>query len=71
MAAESLRCRECSAVYPLDAHYVCERCFGPLEVAYGPRWMGGARETPAVYLLRDARGGPQQHAIAACLVDVS
>src|SRR4051794_37522900 len=36
MAAESLRCRECAAVYPLDARYVCERCFGPLEVAYAP-----------------------------------
>jgi threonine synthase len=34
MAAESLKCRECSATYPLDARYVCERCFGPLEVAY-------------------------------------
>jgi threonine synthase len=34
MAAESLKCRECAEVYPLDASYVCERCFGPLEVAY-------------------------------------
>ena len=29
-----MKCRECSATYPLDARYVCERCFGPLEVAY-------------------------------------
>ena len=36
MAAESLKCRECAEVYPLDARYVCERCFGPLEVAYRP-----------------------------------
>ncbi|MGH2928963.1 MAG: threonine synthase, partial [Solirubrobacteraceae bacterium] len=35
MPPESLRCRECQTVYPLDARYVCERCFGPLEVAYG------------------------------------
>ncbi len=34
MAAKSLKCRECGEAYPLDAHYVCERCFGPLEVAY-------------------------------------
>jgi threonine synthase len=36
MPPESLRCRECSTTYPLDARYVCERCFGPLEVAYSP-----------------------------------
>ncbi|HZK16353.1 MAG TPA: threonine synthase, partial [Solirubrobacterales bacterium] len=34
MAAESLRCKECSAEYPLHAHYFCENCFGPLEVTY-------------------------------------
>ena len=34
MAIESLRCKECRAEYPLDARYVCDRCFGPLEVAY-------------------------------------
>src|SRR4051794_32906529 len=34
MAPEGLVCRECEATYPLDARYVCERCFGPLEVAY-------------------------------------
>jgi threonine synthase len=37
MPPESLRCRECQTTYPLDARYVCERCFGPLEVAYAPR----------------------------------
>jgi threonine synthase len=31
---EGLRCRECGTDYPLEAHYVCEQCFGPLEVAY-------------------------------------
>ncbi len=36
MPPESLRCKECQTVYPLDARYVCERCFGPLEVAYAP-----------------------------------
>jgi threonine synthase len=34
MAVESLRCKECGTTYPLDARYVCERCFGPLEVSY-------------------------------------
>jgi threonine synthase len=35
MAASHLQCRECKTEYPLEALYVCERCFGPLEVAYG------------------------------------
>src|SRR3954464_5853236 len=34
MPAKSLTCKECQATYPLDARYVCEQCFGPLEVAY-------------------------------------
>jgi threonine synthase len=37
MPPESLRCKECQTTYPLDARYVCERCFGPLEVAYASR----------------------------------
>ena len=37
MPPESLRCKECQTTYPLDARYVCERCFGPLEVAYATR----------------------------------
>lgn len=37
MPPESLTCKECKTVYPLDASYVCERCFGPLEVAYSSR----------------------------------
>jgi threonine synthase len=31
---KALRCRECGKEYPLEAKYVCEFCFGPLEVAY-------------------------------------
>src|SRR3954465_2046635 len=54
MAAESLKCRECAAVYPLDARYVCERCFGPLEVAYGSRSMGDISEAR-----RRIQAGPQ------------
>jgi threonine synthase len=37
MPPESLRCKECKATYPLDSRYVCEQCFGPLEVAYASR----------------------------------
>ena len=37
MPPESLRCKECKTPYPLDARYVCEQCFGPLEVIYAPR----------------------------------
>ena len=40
MPPESLRCKECKTTYPLDARYVCERCFGPLEVAYAARADG-------------------------------
>ena len=31
---KGLRCRECSREYPKEALYVCEYCFGSLEVAY-------------------------------------
>ena len=34
MAIESLKCKECGASYDLGAHFACENCFGPLEVAY-------------------------------------
>src|SRR3954452_12141936 len=34
MSLQSLRCKECGASYPLEARFVCESCFGPLEVAY-------------------------------------
>ena len=34
MPADALKCKECSTDYPLEARFVCERCFGPLEVSY-------------------------------------
>jgi threonine synthase len=34
MAVQSLKCKECGTEYPLDARFVCEQCFGPLEVSY-------------------------------------
>src|SRR4051795_8606820 len=33
-AVEALQCKECRTSYPLEARYVCEQCFGPLEVSY-------------------------------------
>src|SRR5205809_4540472 len=34
MAVHELVCKECGAQYPLEARFVCESCFGPLEVTY-------------------------------------
>jgi threonine synthase len=34
MAVQSLKCKECGEGYPLEARFVCEQCFGPLEVSY-------------------------------------
>lgn len=31
---ESLKCKECSELYPKEPKHVCETCFGPLEVVY-------------------------------------
>ncbi|MGH2876916.1 MAG: threonine synthase [Solirubrobacteraceae bacterium] len=53
MPPESLRCKECATAYPLDARYVCEQCFGPLEVAYAAR----ADVDPAA-LRRRIQAGP-------------
>ena len=32
--ATGLQCRECGTAYPGEARYVCDFCFGPLEVKY-------------------------------------
>jgi len=53
MPPESLRCKECKTTYPLEARYVCERCFGPLEVAY----LSRASTDPAA-LRRRIQAGP-------------
>src|SRR5215207_4449562 len=34
MPVTALACKECGTEYELDARYVCEECFGPLEVRY-------------------------------------
>jgi threonine synthase len=44
MAVEKLRCKECGTDYPLEALYVCERCFGPLEVKYDHTGHGDPEE---------------------------
>ena len=30
-AVDSLRCKECKKEYALEARFVCDDCFGPLE----------------------------------------
>jgi threonine synthase len=55
MAVTHLECKECKAQYPLEALYVCEHCFGPLEVAYDhSAWNGDVAE-----VRRKIQGGPQ------------
>ncbi len=54
MAATQLRCRECATEYPLEARYVCSRCFGPLEVSYEHEPIADIGS-----LRRRIQGGPQ------------
>jgi threonine synthase len=54
MAVSHLECKECKAEYPLDALYVCDHCFGPLQVAYEHE-----RSTDIAGLRRRIQGGPQ------------
>jgi threonine synthase len=42
MPVEALSCKECGTDYPLEARYVCEQCFGPLEVRYDLRGLDPA-----------------------------
>jgi threonine synthase len=55
MTAQALRCRECGETYALEARYVCERCFGPLEIAYDFSRFGDDVDL----LRRRIQGGPQ------------
>jgi threonine synthase len=52
MPADALKCKECSTTYPLEARFVCDRCFGPLEVAYA------ARDGDPAALKRRIQAGP-------------
>src|SRR5215213_3460543 len=53
MPAEALKCKECQATYELAASYVCDQCFGPLEVSYDH----SALDDPAE-LRRKIQAGP-------------
>ena len=53
MAPTSLNCRECGETYALEARYVCEQCFGPLEVAYDHSGLDPAEAK------RKIQAGPQ------------
>ncbi len=39
---KGLKCRECGREYEIDPIYVCEFCFGPLEVSYDYEGIKGA-----------------------------
>ena len=54
MAIDALRCKECQTEYDLGALYVCERCFGPLEVTYSHAPVDDVAATR-----RRIQGGPQ------------
>jgi threonine synthase len=53
MGATKLTCRECGTDYGLEARYVCDGCFGPLEVAYRHDI------TDVDHVRRRIQGGPQ------------
>ena len=50
---ESLRCRECGQDYALEARFVCDNCFGPLEVTYDFSGLDAAETR------RKIQAGPQ------------
>jgi threonine synthase len=53
MPADALKCKECGQTYELEASYVCEQCFGPLEVSYDYSGLDDAAE-----LKRKIQAGP-------------
>ena len=53
MPPVALKCKECRGEYELGASYVCERCFGPLEVSYDHSGLGDPAE-----LRRKIQAGP-------------
>ena len=53
MPAVALKCKECRGEYELGASYVCEQCFGPLEVSYDHSALGDPAE-----LRRKIQAGP-------------
>jgi threonine synthase len=53
LPADALKCKECGETYELEARYVCDVCFGPLEVSYDYSGLGDAAE-----LKRKIQAGP-------------
>jgi threonine synthase len=53
LPADALKCKECGETYELEARYVCDTCFGPLEVSYDYSGLGDAAE-----LKRKIQAGP-------------
>jgi threonine synthase len=53
MSVSTLTCKECGTIYPLEAVYVCEHCFGPLEATYD--WS----DFDAAGAKRKIQAGPQ------------
>lgn len=45
---KGLKCRECGREYPVEPSYVCEFCFGPLEIAYDYRAIARAIDKAAI-----------------------
>src|SRR3954451_24838882 len=50
---QALKCKECGERYELTARYVCDICFGPLEVAYDYSGLDASE------VKRRIQGGPQ------------
>jgi threonine synthase len=50
---EALKCKECGERYELEARFVCDICFGPLEVAYDFSGLDAGE------VKRRIQGGPQ------------
>ena len=49
-------------MYPLQALYVCEQCFGPLEVAYDRIARADIREGTSIHIERENPSGlPTSH----------
>jgi threonine synthase len=53
MPVEALQCKECRTSYELEARFVCDNCFGPLEVRYD------LTELDAEHVKRRVQAGPQ------------
>jgi threonine synthase len=53
MPVQALHCKECGSEYELVARYVCDHCFGPLEVSYDYSGLDAAEAK------RRIQAGPQ------------